>query len=293
MKVSVIVCTKNSEKTIKRCLLSVKAQDYPIHEIIVVDGNSEDRTIDIVEKIGVDKVVSDEGRGLGYARQLGAKIASGNLVCFIDSDTWSPSWWLREMVKHVESDEELVGIQDIYWSLGFNLTSRLEAYFFNVSTFKVVARGIGPATGIENSLWRRWLFERVKFDPRFRLLEDLDFLYRVNSAGYKTLRVPYIYHIHFPRVSLKESYEQYRYRGYFTQLFLRKHGLKEKNLLVETLIAIPSALRNSFLALFIERSIGSLPVFATSIWKRAAFISGYCSAGLEDRGQLKRNKSSL
>jgi len=287
MKVSVVICTKNSEKTIKRCLLSVKAQDHPIHEIIVVDGDSKDRTIDIVKKIGVDKIISDGGRGLGCARQLGAEAASGDIVCFIDSDTWSPSWWLREMVKHMESDEELVGIQDVYWSLGFNLTSKLEAYFFNVSTFKVITKGVGPATGIENSLWRKWLFEKVKFDPRFRLLEDLDFLYRVNSAGYKTIRTPYIYHVHFPRVSLKESYEQYKYRGYFTQLFLRKHALRERNLLAETLIAIPSALRNSLLSLFIERSIGSLPVFVTSIWKRTAFLSGYCLARLEAQDQSK------
>ncbi|MFH0876438.1 MAG: glycosyltransferase [archaeon] len=50
MKVSVIVTTKNEERNIARCLVSVKNQSYPNIEIIVVDNNSSDKTKEIAKR---------------------------------------------------------------------------------------------------------------------------------------------------------------------------------------------------------------------------------------------------
>lgn len=283
MRISVVICTKNSERTIRRCIRSVKRQDYPIHEILVVDGGSRDETLSIVREEGVDEILFDGGRGLGYARQLGAESSDGEIVCFIDSDTWTPQGWLKAMTKHM-IDEKVIGVQDVYWSRGEGLISTLEAYFFNISTYRVIGKGDEPATGIENSLWRRWIFEEVRFDERFRLLEDLDFLHRINSMGYVTKRVKNIYHIHFPRVDLRESYRQYWNRGYYTCLFHLKHGIPRRNIPLDIAATVPSSIRNGLLSCFIERRPQAILTGLTSIWKRAAFIQGYVYCLYRGRG---------
>ena len=83
MGISAIILTKNSQATIRECLDSV-SQNSP-DEIIIVDGGSIDSTLDIVAEY-IDKVYYDEGKGLCYARQLGAERASEEYVFYVDSD---------------------------------------------------------------------------------------------------------------------------------------------------------------------------------------------------------------
>ncbi|WP_258085051.1 glycosyltransferase family 2 protein [Thermococcus thermotolerans] len=100
-QISVIMCVKNREKEVERALKSVKKQKGVL-EIIVVDGNSTDRTIEIARKY-TDKIYSDEGKGLAYARQLGAEKAKGEYIAYIDSDTELPKEdLLIRMIKEME-----------------------------------------------------------------------------------------------------------------------------------------------------------------------------------------------
>ena len=65
--VSVVICCKNSKETIGAVLQSVL--DQMPDEIVVIDGNSTDDTVSLAKKF-TPIVFSDEGRGLGFARQL-------------------------------------------------------------------------------------------------------------------------------------------------------------------------------------------------------------------------------
>jgi len=284
MKITVIICTKNSEENITICLRSVYAQTRKPDEVIVVDGNSVDRTLELVKEAGVDLIISDQGRGLGYARQLGVEQASGDLVCFIDSDTWSPPDWLERMLSEIAKDDELVAVQDFYVSVGRNWVSTLESYFFNVSTFRAVVKSSGAATGIENSLWVRDFLIRNKFDSRFRLLEDLDLLHRVSRHGVKTRRVNNIFHIHFPRNNLRDSYIQYWYRGYYTACFHIKHGIKTRNILRDVALTPLASIVIGCQATVIEKYPWAFATSLTAAWKRGAFIAGY-AAGLSSGGR--------
>ncbi len=85
--ISVIVPTLNEEKYIKRTLLALKHQDYEKKfEIIVVDSESKDKTVSIARNFA-DKVVRMKKRGVGRARNVGANVAKGNILIFIDGDT--------------------------------------------------------------------------------------------------------------------------------------------------------------------------------------------------------------
>lgn len=82
--VSVIVPTKNSDKFLEACLKSIKNQAYKNIEIIVVDNNSSDKTIEIAKQY-TDKVFTF-GPERSAQRNFGAKQAKGKYLFFIDSD---------------------------------------------------------------------------------------------------------------------------------------------------------------------------------------------------------------
>lgn len=81
-KVTVVVPTLNEEATIGQVLSDVRGH---ADELLVLDGNSTDRTREIAEKMGV-RVVLDDGRGKGSAIRHGLSVASHPIVVFIDAD---------------------------------------------------------------------------------------------------------------------------------------------------------------------------------------------------------------
>ena len=83
LPISVITIAKNAEETIQDCLDSVR-RNSPA-EIILVDGNSSDRTVEIARGY-TDRIYFDEGKGLAFARQLGAEMASQEYIAYVDSD---------------------------------------------------------------------------------------------------------------------------------------------------------------------------------------------------------------
>jgi len=78
--VSAVILTRNNATTIRECLASV-TQNQP-YEIIIIDGYSHDATIEIVAEF-TDRVYCDDGRGLCYARQLGAEEATGKYILYV------------------------------------------------------------------------------------------------------------------------------------------------------------------------------------------------------------------
>ena len=81
--VSVVICTQNNKDNIKRVIKSVLKENPG--EVVVVDGHSTDGTRDIVLKMGV-KVISDPGKGLAKARQIGLNEVSNEYVLFVGDD---------------------------------------------------------------------------------------------------------------------------------------------------------------------------------------------------------------
>lgn len=93
---SVIVPVRNEAVNVARCLTALLAQDYPDLEIIVVDDDSRDGTVDIVRRVAAGdlrvKVISARPLVVGWkgkpnACWCGAEMANGEWLCFIDADT--------------------------------------------------------------------------------------------------------------------------------------------------------------------------------------------------------------
>lgn len=91
-KVSIIVPAYNTEKYISKCLLSLISQTLKEIEIIIVDDGSTDDTSKIIEKFsnadGRIKVINQENKKQGAARNKGTEFAIGEYIGFVDSDDW-------------------------------------------------------------------------------------------------------------------------------------------------------------------------------------------------------------
>jgi len=88
VKVSIITVSYNSEHTIEYCIKSVLAQTYNNIEHIIIDGNSNDKTISIINKYSnqVARILVEEDKGVYDAMNKGIQIATGELLGFLNSD---------------------------------------------------------------------------------------------------------------------------------------------------------------------------------------------------------------
>ena len=98
-KISVVIPAYNEEAWIERAVQSVKQQDYPGEfEIIVVDNGSTDKTALIATRCGT-RVVYEPKRGPSAARNAGYNAAQGEIIAFMDADSFAPPDWLRSFLK--------------------------------------------------------------------------------------------------------------------------------------------------------------------------------------------------
>ena len=88
MKVSIITTCLNSEKTIKKTILSVLSQDYSNVEYIIIDGGSKDDTMNKIKKYAdkIKVIISEKDDGMYYAMNKGISLSSGELIGILNSD---------------------------------------------------------------------------------------------------------------------------------------------------------------------------------------------------------------
>lgn len=88
-EVSIVIPTLNEGKCLARSLRYLTILDPPAQEIIVVDGGSTDDTVLLAQQAGVTVIHSDQS-GRSLQMNLGAKQASGDILCFLHGDTLVP-----------------------------------------------------------------------------------------------------------------------------------------------------------------------------------------------------------
>ena len=112
--ISVIIPVYNVEQYVESCLNSVIDQSYTNLEIILVDDGSTDRSGEICGQYALKdsriKVIHEENAGLGEARNRGLRIASGDYICFVDSDDWIEEDYCKELAQAAERTNSDIAI---------------------------------------------------------------------------------------------------------------------------------------------------------------------------------------
>jgi len=115
--VSIIVLTYNSEKYIKNCLQSIFKQTYKNIELIVIDSNSEDKSVDLIRETlreykGAQKVILSD-KNLGYAKgnNLGIKQSKGDYVVILNPDIVLDKDFIQKIIDTFEKDKKIGSVQ--------------------------------------------------------------------------------------------------------------------------------------------------------------------------------------
>jgi glycosyltransferase involved in cell wall biosynthesis len=107
----VVIPAFNSEKTIAACLQSFGRQTHPPHEVIVVDGKSEDATAQIVKEFDtVQLLINETSHTPGSSRNRGAEAAQGDILFFCDADCTADDRALEAHVNAYARRSDIVGV---------------------------------------------------------------------------------------------------------------------------------------------------------------------------------------
>lgn len=275
-KIDVCICTKNSERTIERCLSSIFAYKPAKSRVIVVDGESNDNTLKLVDKYPT-LIISDGGKGLGMARKLGVEAARGEYIAFIDSDCEIKENWFPVMWSAINESPKIAGVEDSQDSgEPWALVSILETYSWEIYdqrrvTGKILCKNIGT----RNSFWRKEAILSVgSFDEAFiGAREDGDISYRTYLAGWTLKKVPDKISVHHNRGTWKELWRQYYWWGQGNVLFNKKFSIRFPYLLF---ILLPySTLKLALVMAWRKRDVRALFLLFHYPFKRLAWLSGF------------------
>ena len=213
---SIIIPTLNEEKYLPQLLDSLKEVSAPL-DIIVVDGNSEDRTVQVVEKYqpafsGASslRLISGAGRCISLQRNLGAAQAKHEILIFCDADILVPSSeayasLITQFSKgnYVVAAPRLVPIEP-----GIRLRIFYRTFYLMQKSLIILGR---PCFAGSYLLTKKETFLKVGgFDPQVVLGEDVDYSLKAAKTGpYALFTIPY-------PVSARRMIK-YGYSWFFTQ----------------------------------------------------------------------------
>lgn len=163
--VSIIVPTLNESEQVAAALSPLQAVRRSGHEVILVDGGSEDRTCEMAEP-WVDRVeVLPKGRALQM--NAGARVAEGGTLLFLHADTRIPPEAMSAFLDGFPSSRRVWGCFDV------SLSGRHPMFRVVETMMNVRARLTGIATGDHAMFVHRETFEKVGGYPEIPLMEDI------------------------------------------------------------------------------------------------------------------------
>lgn len=219
MDISFIVLTWNSGKYIENCLDSIIhqcKQEGLNGEIIIIDNGSKDSTLGIIDTYDASQVNCVRlgfNHGTTYSRNIGLKIAKGNYLCIIDSDTYFISGEIRGLLDKLDNSpgvamiapqlilpdgtvqnsvkkfptffQKLMKIQSIIFKSRYENSDFYDVFPFEEE--KDVESAISACWFFKKELIETvgYLDEKIFYSP-----EDLDYCYRIRKSGKRILYDP-------------------------------------------------------------------------------------------------------
>jgi len=218
-KVTVGLCVKNAESIIEEAVNSILHQNYPYErmELIVVDGSSKDRTLEILEKTmkrtDIKYEIFSENEGLGVARQIVVDNAHGDYIVWVDADMLLSKDFINKQVQFMDLNQR-VGIAKGKYGLldGSTTVSVLENIGFVVDGLDDAD---SLALGTYGCIYRTKAIRQVGgFDTTIKGVgEDQDAEFRVRSGGWTTLRSDAVF-FEKRRDTLHDLWKEYFWHGY-------------------------------------------------------------------------------
>ncbi|MFM7796824.1 MAG: glycosyltransferase, partial [Candidatus Nitrosotenuis sp.] len=207
--ISVVLTARNEEGMIHRCLQSIFEQNYDNFELIYVDARSTDETFNIANAFSQKTSsfpnckryvsVSEHAESPAKGRNIGTRLARGEIIAFTDADCIVEKDWLNKImsydihtigavggsntIKHATNSKTTIAIDEV---LGTRLGSGGAPQFLKIKEAREVY-----AIPACNMVLRKEIFDNLNgFDERLRYNEDTDLCYRIRKSGLKIIYAP-------------------------------------------------------------------------------------------------------
>lgn len=182
MKISIITVVYNNEATIRQAIESVLNQSYSAIEYIIIDGNSKDLTVSIIEEYK-DKLgffSSEPDKGLYDAMNKGIKAATGDVIGILNSDDlYQDNEVIKDIMNLFNSDS---GLDIVYGNLVYVKKEQVDQVVRNWKSKEYYAKFFddGNVPPHPSLFLKKSVYEKVGFfDLNFKLAADYEFMFRV------------------------------------------------------------------------------------------------------------------
>lgn len=186
--ISVIIPCYNAERTLARCLGSVVQQSYGQLEIVLIDDGSTDGSSDIYKNFHHSdsriKIIRQDNSGVSRARNKGVKIATGDYICFVDSDDWvEPNYCeaLYRLLDQKNADISIVeaSYEDEKGNVVFHKNISEEAVFDGKKALQILLEDDIIQSHPWGKLYKSSFFNDVHFPENLKCFEDYSTLFKV------------------------------------------------------------------------------------------------------------------
>ena len=228
-KVSVIIVNYNGKKFLEKCLESLCKVNYENFEIIVVDNNSTDGSIELVTKNypSIILLKLNSNKGFAEPNNIGAKIANGKYLLFLNNDTIVTPNFISEMVQVIENDKKIAICQSLLLKPDESIDSSGDfidhlGVVYNSTKKTDEIREISSARGA-SMLIRKDVFDILEgFDEKFYVsFEDVDLGWRTWMIGYKVILTPKSVVYHVGSQTIKTKKPEIAFHGFKNQLAMK------------------------------------------------------------------------
>lgn len=234
IRVSVVMPLRNEEEYVSGCIESLINQTFPknLLEILIIDGNSSDKTCEIVEsyidKYPYIKLFNNKYKTVPYAMNIGIQNSLGEYIIRLDAHNEYADDYIIKCVEYLDK----TGADNVGGPMVAEGKSAMQK-IIAASYYSLFALGGGKFhdekyEGYVDTVYlgafkKSTLISIEMFDERFVRNQDDELNYRIIKNGGKIFLTPKIRSKYFPRKSLKSLFSQYFQYGIWKVYVIKKH----------------------------------------------------------------------
>ena len=235
--ISIIIVNYNGRKYLEECIASLMKVTYPRLEIILVDNNSSDDSVEFVKNAHPSIIIIklDKNYGFAYPNNVGAKNAKGEMLLFLNNDTTVDHKFVDVLVNTMNNDSKVAICQSMLLKPNGDVDSSGDfidtigvAYSSKEKVTKT--REILSARGAAMMI-RKDIFKKLGgFDEKFYLsFEDVDLGWRTWILGYRVVVVPDSIVYHLGGKTTEKMKSELAFHGYKNQLSMKFTNFERSN----------------------------------------------------------------
>lgn len=237
--VSIIIPCRNEEKFIAKCLDSIIAQDFPREkmEVLVVDGNSKDRTRETVgeyaSKCSFIKLLDNPQKFTPFGLNIGIRKAKGEFIIRMDAHAEYPLDYISKCLKYsqelkVDNVGGAIKTLPAKDTIIARSIAKVLSHPFGAggSCFRTGVSKVRSVDTVFGGCYKREVFERIGlFNEKLIRSQDIEFNKRLKKAGGKILLVPEITAVYYPQTKLSDFFKHNFIDGIWT-IYPLKFGVR-------------------------------------------------------------------